>query len=306
MPVTKLARTPIKAAPAVQKKETPAPLSLPDSPKEPDRDVSHYLLLLYGREKIGKTTWLSSFPEAIYFSTEPGAKGLSVYEFNHENGGVKNWDIFRSGVDLLEKNPGRFKTVVIDTVDRAYDMCLDWVCENRGIEYPGHDSSGEEDFGKSWRAVKMEFLEQIHRIVQTGRGICFTSHAKEEVFKTRSGDRFTRIYPTMSKQARGVIEAIVDMFFYAEYIRGTDGQTQRILICQGDETIWAGARETIGASFPQFLPLEKKGGYDTLSKAFLGEFKGIDPGTLVPSKTTTETAKDFIRKAKTKVALANG
>ncbi len=306
MPVKKV-QTPVKTiarkvSPAMRANEF-AGLTLPDEPKEADTDLGHYTLLLYGREKIGKTTILSSYPEAIFFATEPGTKGLRIFEFNSNDGGVRNWDIFRKGVDLLIANPGKFKTVVIDTVDRAYDMCLDWVCANKGIEYPGTDSAGSEDYGKSWRAVKMEFLEQMHRISQSGRGICLTSHSKEQEIKTRSGDKYTRIFPTMSNQARAVVEAMVDLFFYAEYIRGADGSTQRILICQGDETIWAGARETVAAKFPQFLPMDKDDGYAVIRSAFLGEYEGLDAGKIVPGKSTTKTARDFLAKAKTKSAV---
>lgn len=303
MPVKKLvpASPPKKIVPLkapVKKVDTVSSLALPDEPKEPDHDLSHYTMLLYGREKIGKTTVLSSFPDAIFFATEPGTKGLRIFEFNHEDGGVKNWDIFRKGVELLEKNPGKFKTVVIDTVDRAYDMCLDWVCENKGIEYPGTDSDGKEDFGKSWRAVKTEFMEMMHRISQSGRGICLTSHAKETTIKTKSGDKYDRIFPTMGNQARAIVEAMVDLFFYAEYIKD-----QRVLICKGDETIWAGARETVTKEFPQFLPMEKENGYEVIKAAFLGEYEGLDPATLMPGKTTTKTGREFVLKARTKAAV---
>ncbi len=150
-------------------------LSLPEGPKEPDLDMNHYTILLYGREKIGKTQILSSFPDSLFFTTEPGTKGLRIAEFNADDGGCKNWSIFRRGVELLEEDRSKYKTVMIDTVDRAYDMCLDWVCNERGIEHPSGENNGVEDFGKAWRAVKMEFLEQIHRISQSGRGICFRS-----------------------------------------------------------------------------------------------------------------------------------
>jgi hypothetical protein len=302
--IKRVTPTPQRSAPTTSPQQQ-VTLSLPDKPKEPDADLNHYTLLIYGREKIGKTTVLSTFPDSIFFSTEPGLKGLRVFEFNAENGGVKNWLIFRQGVELLEKNPGKFKTVIIDTVDRAYDMCLDWVCEERGIEYPGRDDEGKEDFGKSWRAVKMEFLELIHRILQSGRGVCFTSHAREQEFKTRSGDRYTRIFPSMSNQARAVIEAIVDLFFYAEYVRGNDGTTKRVLICQGDETIWAGARPTVTKEFPQFLPLQKDNGYSVIRDAFLGKNQGISATQFLPARATSNTAKEFIVKARTKAATAN-
>ncbi len=295
--------SPVKTSGPTRKVNPYADLQLPTGPKTPNLNISQYTFLIYGREKIGKTTLLSSFPEAIFAATEPGTKGLSISEFNAEDGGIKNWAIFRKMVELLSQNTGRFKTVIIDTVDRAYDMCLDWVCEHRGIEYPGKDSDGDEDFGKSWRAVKIEFVEQLHLLEQAGYGVVFTSHAKETTIKTRAGDKYTRIQPTMSSQARGVIEAIVDFFFYCEYMRAPDGSTKRILICQGDDTIWAGARSGVINDFPQFLPMEKKNGYSVIHNAFLGKFTGLDAKTLMPARSTMQTAKDFMIKEKTKAAL---
>lgn len=282
-------------------------MALPTVPKEVEQDITKYTLLLYGREKIGKTTMAASFPGAIFLSTEPGTKGLRVFEFNADDGGVKNWDIMRKAIDLLieVKGGSKFKTVVIDTVDRAYDMCLDWVCENRGIEYPGVDDEGDEDFGKSWRAVKMEFLEQMHRLVQAGYGLVLTSHAKEQTFKTKSGDKFTRIFPSMGNQARNIVEAMVDLFFFADYMRDQKtGETRRILICGGDDTIWAGARQTLAGAFPKFIPMLEKGGYDMLLKTFKGEYKGISAADIMPARITAQTTKDFILREKTKSSRA--
>lgn len=294
---------PIKKTPApqplVKKGAAVAALTLPDGPQEPDDNLSHYTILIYGREKIGKTTVCNSFPDSIFFATEPGTKGLRATRFNHEDGGVKNWAIFRKGVELLEKNPGKFKTVIIDTVDRAYDICLDWVCENLGVEYPGKDDQGREDFGKSWRAVKMEFLDAIHRLEQAGYGIVFTSHAKEQTFTTRAKEKYDRIFPTMSGQARAVVEGIVDYFFYCEYVRAEDGSTKRIFICHGDETIWAGSRKGPNfEAFPQFLPMDEQNGYSVIQAAFNGEDVGLDPKTLVANKHTSSTAKSFLNKSK--------
>ncbi len=275
----------------------PDKLALPTERKGIDEDLSHYTILIYGREKIGKSTIFSGFPNALFFSTEPGTKGLDIFEFNHEEGGVHNWAIFREGVKLLEKNRGKFEHVVIDTVDRAYDMCLDWVCSERGIEYPGTDSTGTEDFGKSWRAVKQEFTEQIHKLRQAGLGVGFVSHSKEQEVKTRYGDRYTRIFPTMSNQARGVVEALVDFFFYAEYLQ-VEGAPARILICEGDEMVWAGARSAGGRDFPKFLPMEKEKTYGIIHDAFNGNYSGIAPEDILPTRQTSATAKEFVKKTK--------
>jgi hypothetical protein len=270
-------------------------LILPTEPKEIATDFNAYTILFYGREKIGKSTLCASFPEALFFGTEPGTKGLPIYEFNSENGGVTDWSVFQAGVKLLEKNKGQFKTVIIDTADRAYDLCLDWVCKDRHIEYPSDD-----EWGKAWRAVKQEFMEQIHRILQTGRGVVFVSHAREQEIKTQSGLKYTRIFPTMSAQARTVIEALVDCFFYCEYMKDATGQTIRVLICEGDETIWAGARATPAGSFPAMLPMRQKNGYEIIQRAFMGEAVGLDIRNLKAARTTSASASLFLGKKQIK------
>lgn len=275
----------------------PVTIALPDTHAIQEENLVKYAGLIYGREKIGKTTTFASFPDAIFFATEPGTKGLAIYEFNSGAGGVKDWSIFRAGVDALVADTSmRFKTVIIDTADRAYDMCLDWVCANKGVEYPGQDSDGKEDFGKSWRAVKNEFVEQIHRLIQAGYGIWFTSHAKETEIKTKSGQKYDKIYPSMSNQARAVIEALVDFFFYAEYFQGPDNKTIRVLICEGDETLWAGGRPTpYITAWPKFLPMTNDGtAFSIIESAFNGTYGGLDPHTLLPAKATKETAGKFL------------
>ena len=238
----------------------------------------------------------------LFLTTEPGTKGLYIFEYNADDGGCREWGFIRAAVDMLEKTD-RFKCVCIDTVDRAYDMCLDWVCKERNIDYPGTDEYGQQDYGKSWKAVKGEFLSIVHRILQSGRGLYFTSHAREQEVKTRSGDKYTRIYPTMSSQARTVVEALVDFFFYGEYMRAPDGTTKRVLITEGDEVVWAGARE-VGHTLPRFIPSTKRGGYDILQAAFEGEDVGLDPETLLPSRTASPAIKKFLQGARAAEAKA--
>ncbi len=258
-----------------------------------------YTVLLFGREKIGKTNWFASWPDILFCTTEPGTKGQNIFEYNHEDGGCKNWKLIRDMVDLLEKTD-KFKFVVFDTIDRAYDMCLDYVCSNLGIDYPGADIAGKNDWGKSWKDVKMEFLDIVHRIEQTGRGVGFVSHAREEEFRERgSSESFTRIFPSMSKQCRTIVEAIVDFFFFVDYVRGPGGKVHRVIITQGDEMVWSGSRE-VQYELPLYLPMTKKGGFDIFQAAFNGEDVGLDPKTLMPTRTAGTTIKKFMISARNK------
>jgi len=275
------------------RRTAPAEVVLPTKRKEPDLDPSHYTGLVYGPPKIGKTTFLSQWPDALFLTTEPGTKGLSIFEEP-----IPNWSKLRRTVTALEKEPKRFRTVVIDTVDLAYDMCLDYVCKELSIPYPGEDASGKEDWGRSWKAVRDEFTDVVARILRTERGLWFTSHAREREIKTRSHEKYDRIGPTMSKQASAVVEALVDIFFYVDYMRTTEGKVIRVLVCEGDETVWAGHRQTAG-DFPALLPLPQKGGYEMFVRAFNGKHPGIDPTTLISHRTTSPALTKLVRKMAT-------
>ena len=83
-------------------------------------------------------------------------------------------------------------------------------------------------------------------------------------------------------------------------MRAPDGGTQRILICEGDDAIWAGTRPTVTKNFPKYLPMDKEKGYEILLQAFLGKHKGLSLHELTAGKKTTQVAKDFLSREKAK------
>jgi hypothetical protein len=70
-----------------------------------------------------------------------------------------------------------------------------------------------------------------------GKGVILISHATEREIKTRSGTKYDRIQPTMSNQARDIVEGMVDIWAYYTY----EGK-RRVLQIRGDEHIMAGNR----------------------------------------------------------------
>lgn len=68
-------------------------------------------------------------------------------------------------------------------------------------------------------------------------GLVFISHDTEREIETRDGRKIDRVQPTMSKQALGVIESLVDLIIAYQY----DGRERVAKIC-GAESIVAGCR----------------------------------------------------------------
>src|SRR3990167_2672164 len=207
-------------------KEQPS-LSLPLEVSTPSDSLSDYAILLYGREKIGKTTFAAQFPDAFFLMFEPGGKSLSIYQKY-----VNNWAEFIGYISLLKKER-RFKTIVVDTVDISYKMCYEHVCKKLGIDHPS-----EEGWSKAWNMIRDEFQKHVAALLKLRRGVICISHATEREIKKRYGEVEHRIIPTMTKQARDTLEPMVDIWAYMEY----DENGGRHCVIRGDQMISAGHR----------------------------------------------------------------
>lgn len=200
---------------------------LPTTRSKPETDLSAYSILLYGQEKIGKTSFTAQFPKPLHLMFEPGGKSLELYKED-----IKDWTHFRKVIPEIEKDK-TFKNIVFDTADVAYVMAERWVCEANGVS-----DLEDMEYGKGWRKIRLEFHTCVRRLLKTGKGVIFTSHVSEKQFKRRGGESTDRIVPSMSKQAREILEPIVDIWCYYRYnINGG-----REFIIRGNEEISAGTR----------------------------------------------------------------
>jgi len=279
----------------------PRDVALPTEKKTPSTDIRDYSVLFYAPPKLGKTTILSKFPEVLFLCPEPGAKGLEIYEYNADGGGILDWNWMRQGVTLLE-DTDRFQNVAIDTLDEAYRMCMEWVCKEAGVEHP-HDAN---DYGKTWERVTSEFSSVFKRIQRTGRGLYLTSHAKESVIKTASGEEHSRIGPSLTGKAGAKVLALVDFIFYIDYMR-VEGKDMRVLVTVGDELVVAGQRKigAKGVSLPRYiaLPEDEDEDYEMFAAAFRGEIKGLDPTLVRPSVVTSKAASKSVKDTRMKELL---
>lgn len=209
-------------------------VSLPVEKSKPSDLIGDYTWLLYGAMKIGKTSLAAQFPDALFAMFEPGGSGLEIYQVQ-----ITTWGDYKELLRLLkaaqnEDGEMPYKTVVIDTVDVAYDKCMTWVGERHGFEHPG----GMNDYGKSWKLVSKEFADTITATVNLGLGLVFISHAKESEFTREStGETFNKVVPSMTNQARNFIQSFVDVIAYYGY----HGDERRLVI-RGSDKVDAGHR----------------------------------------------------------------
>lgn len=83
--------------------------------------------LVYGATGTGKTITAISFPEPAIFDVEDGARHYAKYGkvLNRVVGtNIKN---IQTGLDELLKNPGNYKTVVLDSFTKLYESIIESV-----------------------------------------------------------------------------------------------------------------------------------------------------------------------------------
>lgn len=202
--------------------------ALPTMKSSPMTAMENYSWLVYGAKKIGKTTLLSMFDETYFLMTEPGTKALSVYGGDYIH---SSWTTIVAAIKALRVDK-KFKHVCVDSADLMFAMCQSAMCAKLGISHPS-----EEEWGKGWGAVRDEFTKYVQLLLASGKGVTFISHSTEREIKRRDGGKYDRIQPTLSGQARDVIEAFVDIWAYYDY----EGDN-RVLTIKGDENTLAGHR----------------------------------------------------------------
>ena len=223
-------------------------------PHKVSRDLSGYITLLYGPAKVGKTTFGAQMPGELILATERGYNALPGVIVQD----ITSWSDIKQAVRELKKPEIQavYKSLIVDTIDLAADMCQKYVCNQLGIENIG--DGGWTNNG--WDKYKREFEDVFRTLAQLGYAILFISHDKEITIKPENGIEYQQIRSSMQTSALKIVENMSDIIAYAHPVI-REGQPRRILTLRSaDNSIRCGCR------FKYMAP-EIDFSYDNLVKA---------------------------------------
>ena len=173
-------------------------------------------VVLYGPEGIGKSSLASQFPNPIYIDTEGSTTELNVDRLPKPS----SWTMLNQQVDWVKQQGGRFKTLVIDTIDWAEMQCIESVCAQ-------HGKKGVEDFGygNGYVYVKEElgrFLNKLSDVVEAGIHVVLTAHAQirkfEQPDEMGAYDRYElKLGKKTSSQTAPLVKEWADMVLFLNY-----------------------------------------------------------------------------------------
>lgn len=173
-------------------------------------------VVIYGPEGIGKSTFASHFPEPVFIDTEGSTKDMDVTRFPE----ATSWQMLLEQIEYVKQNTGVCKTLVIDTIDWAEQMCIEAVCAK-------HRKSGIEDFGygNGYVYVKEEFgrfLNKLSEVVKAGIHVVLTAHAQirkfEQPDELGAYDRYElKLGKKTQSQTSPLVKEWADMLLFANY-----------------------------------------------------------------------------------------
>lgn len=173
-------------------------------------------VLVYGPEGIGKSTFASRFPDPLFIDTEGSTKEMDVSRMPAPS----SWAMLFEQLTYVKQHPDICRTLVIDTLDWAEQMCVEHICSKYG-------KSGIEDFGygNGYVYAKEEFgklLNRLGEIIDAGIHVVLTAHAQTRKFEQPDEmgayDRWElKLGKKTTSQTSPLVKEWADMVLFANY-----------------------------------------------------------------------------------------
>ena len=189
-------------------------------PHKVSKDLSGYITYIYGPGGAGKTTFGAQTEKPLLMAFEKGYNAI---------GGVKpvlvqTWGEMKQYLRQLKNAAVKemYKTIVIDTVDKASMCCEKYICNQLDIE-----NIGDGGWAKNgWAKVKKEWETTFNDLALEGYAVVFISHAKDKTFKKKDGTEYNQIVPSCPSTYNEIIRNMSDI---EAYIDVQDGERKLIL-----------------------------------------------------------------------------
>jgi len=217
------------------------------------KDLRGKIVTFYGEKKSGKTSTAVNFPKHLLLATEKGYNALN----NVIAQPINKWSDLKAVVKQLSKDEikGKFQTIILDTVDIAWDLCEKYICNREGV-----DEIGKIPFGQGYNFIKKEFDEVLRSIPLMDLGLVMISHAQDKQFTDEQGNAYQKIVTTLPKNADNIVSRMSDIIGYSRNVTNEQGVSEVRLFMRGTTRFEAGSRWKYTPESIQFT-------YDNLVKA---------------------------------------
>ena len=191
-------------------------------PHKVSRDLSGFLVYIFGAGGTGKTTLASQMDRALLLAAERGYNAIPGVMAQD----ITSWSEMKQVVRELKKPEVKetFKSICIDTIDLMADYCEKYICNREGVE-----KLGDIPWGGGFKMMKKEFEDTFRTIAQMDYALFFISHSKDKLFKREDGTEYNQIVPSLSPSYNEIIRNMSDLQGYAHQTRLDNGRPEVML-----------------------------------------------------------------------------
>lgn len=241
------------------------------------RDLKGKYICLFGKPKVGKTTFAAQAPNNLLLAFEKGYNAISGIKAQD----INRWADFKMVLKQLERPEAQemYDTITIDTVGIMWEMCEQYICAQNQVT-----NIGDISWGKGYSLCKREFESCLRKITMLGYGLIIIAHVDKRIEKKDDESEIEIVSPAIPKRAYEIVNQLVDIIGYIDVVYDDDGSSKRILCTRSTPTVMAGSR------FP-YLPPKIPFGYKELTNAVadaIEKSEKLDGAVIVDSVERTE------------------
>ena len=193
---------------------------------------------LYGIEGVGKTTFASMFPNAVFIDVEDGSSHYDVARLPKP----RDWTMLLNEIDSVSHNPDEVGTLVIDTADAAENMCVDYIISK-------YQKSSMEDWAyqAGWRYVHEEFgnfIAKLNQCIEAGINVVVIAHAViikfEQPDEQGAYDRYElKLHKGKSTNNAALLKEWSDLLLFANFKTDVmrDEKTKKVYASGGTKRV---------------------------------------------------------------------
>lgn len=227
-------------------------------------------VVLYGVEGIGKTTFVSHFPDPIFIDTEGSTGFIDARKLPDPD----SWTMLLEEIAYMAQNP-QGKTLVIDTADWAEELAKQHLMAKHKWQ-----AIDQTDYGTRYVALSNEIirlLRGLEMVKNAGMNVVLTAHAVQKKFELPDQvGSFDRYVLKLEKRDAALVKEWCDMLLFANY------KTTVVASGSGSKKATGGQRVMYTTHMPAWdaknrlgLPDELLFEYEAIKDKFLAATEGM-------------------------------
>lgn len=179
-------------------------------------------MILYGVEKIGKSSFGSNMDDAIFIPTEPGLGNIDCETFPL----CETYENVLESLTSLATETHNYKSLVIDSADWLESLLWNYLCREHGTDsIEKVDGGYGKGFGvalEKWREY-FQYLDYLKR--EKGMAILQIAHSKIKEVKSPDSDIYDKytikLQDGKNTSAANLLFEYADIILFANYKTNT-------------------------------------------------------------------------------------